>query len=262
MKSIIRITSYFLFTLASVPLARAQTSSAPAASEKAATSAASSADKSAVAGATNASRTDVYHVHFTHAVPGKAAELGESLKTPGPNAPMPGHMIILRHQAGDAWDYAVISHYGTKFTVEAAREQQPNAKRDLSDWHNDTLVNGPSWSEFTRALGIGDDAKKTSGSVYVVSTYRVNPGHRDEAEKNLGEPPNPAIDKTAGTVLMQHLEGSPWQYLTVARYNSWQDLAATEVNIVPVTAKKDSPWSKFREHIVYHTDTLCDRTSP
>jgi hypothetical protein len=259
MKSIIRITGSVLFFLVSVTLVRAQTSATT--TEKAVTSTASSADKSAVAGATNSARTDVYLVHFTHAAPGKAADLGESLKTPGPNAPQPGHEVIFRHQYGDSWDYVAISHYGTKLTVEAARQQPANAQRDLSDWHNDTIVNGPSWAEFSRALGIGDDAKKT-GAVYVVSYYRVVPGHRDAAEKTLGEPPDPAVDKAAGTILMQHLEGSPWQYLGIVRYNSWQDLATSEANSVPGTSKKDSPWSQMREHVANHTDTLCDRTSP
>jgi hypothetical protein len=226
------------------------------------TAAPSAASGSSVAGGTNSARTDVYHVHFTHAALGKAADLGDSLKTPPPNpTPQPGHTVILRHQYGDSWDYVAISHYGTKFTVEAARPQVPGAQRDLSDWHNDTIVNGPSWAEFSRALGL-DDAKKTSGAVYVVSFYRAAPGHRDAAEKTLAQPPDPATDKAAGTVLMQHLEGSPWQYLGIVRYNSWQDLATSQANSVPSTSKKDSPWSQMREHVVYHTDTLCDRTLP
>ena len=224
-----------------------------------ATVASSSATKSSVAGASNSARTDVYIVHFTHAAPGKAADLGESLKSPGPNAPIAGHEIILRHQYGDFWDYAVISHYGTKITVEAAREQQADSQRALSDWHTDTVVNGPSWAEFSRALGLGDDAKKTAGAVYVVSFYRVVPGHRDAAEKNLAEPPDPALDKAAGTVLLQHLEGAAWQYVGIVRYNSWQDMATSQVNTVPQTSKKDSPWSQLREHVANHTDTLCDR---
>src|SRR5438128_10572453 len=47
-------------------------------------------------------RTDVYHVHFAKAALGKAAELADVLKKQAPDAPMPGHMIILRHQDGDA----------------------------------------------------------------------------------------------------------------------------------------------------------------
>ncbi len=49
-----------------------------------------------------AARTDVYHIHFTKAATGKAAELAEWLKTPDPKAAMPGHSLLLRHQDGDA----------------------------------------------------------------------------------------------------------------------------------------------------------------
>ena len=50
-------------------------------------------------------RTDIYHVHFAKAALGKAAQLGDWLKTPDSNNPMPEHFIVLRHQDGDAWDY-------------------------------------------------------------------------------------------------------------------------------------------------------------
>src|SRR5689334_11425511 len=51
-------------------------------------------DKSLVAGGTNSARTDVYHVHFAHSAIGKAADLADALKAPGPNAPAAGHMAI------------------------------------------------------------------------------------------------------------------------------------------------------------------------
>ena len=67
-----------------------------------------------------AANMDVYHVHFTKAALGKSADLGKALSTPDPKAPMPGHFIVLRHQEGDEWDYCVIEHLGTKYTVDAA----------------------------------------------------------------------------------------------------------------------------------------------
>src|ERR1700751_5269297 len=84
-----------------------------------------SSPSSAVAGATNAARTDIYHVHVAHATLGKAADLGESFKKPGPSGPQPDHQVIFRHQYGDSWDYVVVGHYGTKITIEAARQQIP-----------------------------------------------------------------------------------------------------------------------------------------
>ena len=138
--------------------------------------------------AQSAARTEVYHVHFAKAALGKGAEEGDYLKKQGPNAPMPGHYIVLRHQDGEDWDYAVIEHLGTKASVEAAGTPIPDAARNLSAWHGDTFVNGPAWPEFAKAMGL-DDAAKSAGSVYVVSVYRAAPGHRDELEKSLAQPP-------------------------------------------------------------------------
>jgi hypothetical protein len=212
-KSLTSILAITLFNLLPLTVVHAQGTPKPAASEKSA----------APAGA--GKRTDVYHVHFAKAALGKAAQLGDWLKTPDPKAPMPEHFIVLRHQDGDAWDYVVITHLGTKATVEAAGTAVPSDKRDLSAWHNDTFVNGPSWEEFTRAMGIdADSGSKTSGSVYSVSYYRPAPGHREQLEKMLGEAPTGQNDTSAGNVLMQHLEGGPWTFLTIARYNSWERL--------------------------------------
>src|SRR4030095_11730759 len=179
-----------LFNLLPLTVVHAQGTPKPAASEKSA----------APAGA--GKRADVYHVHFAKAALGKAAQLGDWLKTPDPKAPMPEHFIVLRHQDGDAWDYVVITHLGTKATVEAAGTAVPSDKRDLSAWPHDTFVNGPSWEEFSRAMGIGDSASKTAGSVYSVSYYRPAPGHREQLEKMLSETPNATGDTTAGNVLM------------------------------------------------------------
>ena len=53
-------------------------------------------------------RTDVYHVNFSKAALGKAGALGDFLKTPNPNSPMPQHFLVLRHQdvAGGIGVYA------------------------------------------------------------------------------------------------------------------------------------------------------------
>jgi hypothetical protein len=250
MPRIVSVLTALFFSLAASTFVCAQTSP-PAKAEKSAAPAAAG------------TRTDVYHVHFAKAALGKAAQLADFYKTPDPKAPTPGHELILRHQEGDSWDYVVITHIGPKATVEAAGQQLPPDKRDLFDWHNDTFANGPSWEEFTKAMGIsGDSAAKTSGSVYVVSTFRAAPGHRDELEKMLGEAPNRPADTTAGNVLMQHLEGSPWNFLTIARYNSWPDFAKNDSNNVAQANKKEGGWFRLRDHIASHTDTLADRIAP
>jgi hypothetical protein len=244
MKSLTTILTITMFALLPVTVVQAQGTAKP---------------DQKIAGA--GKRTDVYHVHFTKAALGKAVQLGDWLKTPDSNNPMPNHFIVLRHQSGDAWDYVVITHLGPKATVEAAGTAVPPDKRDLSAWHNDTFVNGPSWEEFTKAMGIdGDSASKTA--VYSVSYYRPAPGHREQLEKMLTDVPSAPSDRSAGNVLMQHLEGGPWTFLTIVRYNSWDDFAADQKAGIPDTTKKDSPWLRLREHTDYHTDTLTDRIAP
>ena len=206
-------------------------------------------------------RTDVYHVHFAKAALGKSAELGDALKKQAPDAPMPGHKIVLRHQDGDAWDYCVIEHLGTKATVDASRPALPASQMALGDWHTDTFVNGPAWATFAKELGI-DDATKSTASAYVVSVYRPEPGQRQALEKFLSEAPDRAVDTSSGNVVLQHLEGAAWTFLAIARYNSWNDFAKNETNNIGQMSKKDSGWFKLRSLVSYHTDTLCDRMAP
>ncbi len=101
---------------------------------------------------------DVYHVHFTKAVPGQAAALGKALSVPDKTSPMPEHFVVLRHQEGDDWDYVVIQHMGPKAEVTAAAPGGPDPARDLRAWHADSFVSGPPWAEFTRQMGIGGSA--------------------------------------------------------------------------------------------------------
>ena len=204
-------------------------------------------------------RTDVYHVHFAKAALGKAAQLADFLKTPDPKQAMPEHRIVLRHDDGDSWDYVIIQHLGAKATVEAGGNPAPPAARDAYEWHTDTFVNGPAWPAFVKALGLGGDAAKTAGAVYVVSIYRAAPGHRDQLEKELSTPPV-AGDPIAGQVLLQHLEGAAWNYLAVVRYNSWEDFATGTKNTLPKGSS--GGWFSLRDHAAYHTDTLTDRIAP
>jgi heme-degrading monooxygenase HmoA len=251
MKFITTILTIGLYSLLPVTLVPAQGTPKAAAGEK----------STAPAGA--GKRTDVYHVHITKAALGKAVQLGDWLKTPDSSNPMPDHFIVLRHQDGDAWDYVVITHMGPTASVKAAGTAVPADKRDLSEWHTDTFVNGPSWEDFTKAMGIDTDSKsKTTGSVYSVSYYRPAPGHREQLEKMLSQAVGGRGDTTVGNVLMQHLEGAAWTFFTIARYNSWDDFAAGEKSAIAQTTSKDSPWYQLREHTAFHTDTLTDRIAP
>jgi hypothetical protein len=201
--------------------------------------------------------TDVYHVHFTKSAPGQAAAHAKSLMTPDKTSPMPEHFVVLRHQEGDDWDYVVIQHLGTKADVSANTPSPPDAQRALSAWHNDTFVSGPSWSEFTKEMGIGG----TSGQVYVVGVHRSVPGHRDQLLKSLSAP-GPSSKIQTGNVLLQHLEGSEWTFATVTRYNSWQDFASERATAASAGDATAGGWADIRQHSAFHRDTVADRIYP
>jgi len=200
-----------------------------------------------------ASRTDLYHVHFTKAAPGQAAALGKALVVPDKTSPMPDHFVVLRHQEGDDWDYVVIQHLGAKATVDPTTPAP--ADRDLRAWHTDTFAAGPSWAEFTKAMGIGGAAP--GGMVYTVGIQRAIPGHRDQLEQALAAPPSGKIE--TGNVLLQHVEGADWNFLTITRYNSWQDFAADRAAAVGGTG---TGWADIRQHSAFHRDTIADRIFP
>jgi hypothetical protein len=206
----------------------------------------------ALAGAQTPTFTDLYHVHFVKAVPGQAVALAEELKKPVASDAMPDHFVVLRHQEGDDWDYCVIQHLGPKATVDAAGTP-PGAARTMRAWHTDSFASGPSWAEVSKALGIGDGAAGTANSVYVVQVWRELPGHRDELAKSLAGAGG-ASKVPVSHVLFQHVEGGPFTFIAVDRYNSWQDFGTDEA------ASMNAPgWADVRAHSTYHHDTLADR---
>jgi hypothetical protein len=246
MQSFIRILILALLGLVPIAALQAQGASPAAKSEKSSTAATSK-------------RTDVYHVFIVKAALGKAKELQNWLKEPDPDHP-DRKGILLRHQDGDSWDYIAIEHVGAKATVETGETPMTPNQRTLIEWHGDTFVAGPSWSEFAKEMGLDGDAARTAGSVYVVSDYRVAPGHRDELEKWLtGQPPN---EYSSGNVLLAHIEGAPWNFLAIARYDSWDKFAENEKNSIAQTNKGEGGWFEIRQHVALHHDTLTDRIQP
>jgi hypothetical protein len=204
-----------------------------------------------------ATATDVYHVHFAKAAPGQADALGKALQQPDPTSPMPDHFILLRHQEGDDWDYAVIQHLGQKPTVTATAP--PSPARDLRSWHDDTFASGPSWADFTREMGIGGSGKP--GAVYTLGVHRALPGHRDQLLEALSGPAPGQPKVQSGTVLLQHLEGGDWTFLTITRNDSWQDFATERA---AATSAPDAArgWAEIRQHSAFHRDTIADRIYP
>lgn len=199
------------------------------------------------------SRTDLYHVQFMKAAPGKAGEAVTALKADV--ASSTGHVIILRHQAGDDWDFCIIEHLGTSSTVQAVPPTQ-NPLRNLTAWHADTFASGPSWAEFEKAM-LPSGAAPTA-SVYSVAVWRATPGQGGELEKALNRAAQPA-KVPVSSVMLQHREGGPWTFLAIDRYNSWQDYGTDQAANVPQTGTGQDAWSEVRQYSTYHHDTLADR---
>jgi hypothetical protein len=204
--------------------------------------------------------TDIYHVHFTKSAPGQAAAHAKSLMTPDKTQSMPEHFVVLRHQEGDDWDYAVIQHLGpkTQLTITAP-PPSAGSQAPLSAWHSDTFVAGPSWGEFTKQMGIG--AANAAGQVYIVGVHRHVPGHREQLLKSLSAP-GPASKIESGNVLLQHMEGSEWTFATLTRYNSWQDLGTDRAGAASGQAAAAGGWADIRQHSAFHRDTIADRIHP
>lgn len=197
---------------------------------------------------------DVYHVLFAKAAPGQAAALAKELQEQDPKDPMASHYLLLRHQSGDDWDYCLIQHIGTKASVDVSNAQ-PNPPPTMA-WHTDTYVAGPSWGEVTRALLPAATDAKAASSVYIVAVHRAVPGHRSQLEGVVRQV-NADAKVPISSLVFTHLEGGPWQFLAVDRYDSWQDLAKDR------TATANDPgWAQLREHVAFHHDTIADRIVP
>ena len=205
-----------------------------------------------------ATGTDIYHVHFAKAAPGQAAAQAKSLMTPDSALAMPDHFVVLRHQEGDDWDFVVIQHMGAKAEV-AATPPTPAGTQALSAWHTDTFVTGPSWGEFTKQMGMG--SANASSQVYIVGVQRAVPGHRAELLAALSAAGAPSKVQQ-GSVIFQHLEGGDWNFLTVTRYNSWQDFGTDRAAAAAASSGVAGGWADIRQHSSFHRDTIADRIHP
>jgi len=98
--------------------------------------------------------------------------------------------------------------------------------------------------------------------VYVVGVHRAPPGHREQLEKALNAPGPPSSKIQTGSVFLQHLEGSDWNFLAITRYNSWQDFATERAEAAAATASNPGGWGDIRQHSAFHRDTVADRIFP
>ena len=204
-------------------------------------------------------QADVYHLQFIKAAPGQAEALANALMTPDPQSPMPDHFIVLRHQQGDDWDFCIVQHLGSTASVDAKPSPAPPAAA-VSAWHTDSFVAGPSWAEFTKSTGLGQGAAGSAGSVYSVAVFRAATGRRDDLGKLLRNPEPSKVP--VSRIVLQHLEGGPWQFVTIDRWNSWQDFATDHSAGITGGVSQSDNWSKMRELSTFHRDTVADRIAP
>jgi hypothetical protein len=113
-------------------------------------------------------------------------------------------------------------------------------------------VAGPAWAEFSKLMN------GPSTSVYVVGVHRAVPGHRDQLREVLNRP-DPAAKVPVSRVTLAHLEGGTWQFVSVDRYNSWQDFGTDRTG---TAAGEDQGWLEVRQHAASHSDTIADRVTP
>jgi hypothetical protein len=62
-----------------------------------------------------------------------------------------------------------------------------------------------------------------------------------------------------GNIVLQHLEGSDWTFLTITRFNSWQDLATGRA-AAAADPSAAGGWADVRQHSAFHRDTIADRS--
>jgi hypothetical protein len=211
---------------------------------------AQSAAAQPAAGQAQAGFTDVYNVMFVKAAPGQADAVAKTMQELNPGDPMAAHFLMLRHQEGDDWDYCIIRHRGTQATVTITPPPADPVTATQA-WHNDTFVAGPSWPEFSKSM------MGSPGSVYVVAVHRAVPGHRRQLLEALNQI-SPSAKELVSQATLAHVEGGPWQFLTIQRYNSWQDLAKARA----AAAAEGKGWHEVRQHSAYHVDTIADRVAP
>jgi hypothetical protein len=199
---------------------------------------------------------ELYHIHVSKAAAGKLPQLIEAYQTgPAPEAGQPQVTpIIMRHREGGEWDLITITPLGKQITLTASAP--PQAVQDyftrlgpLSDWHGDTFVVGPAWAVVQKALVPAKDAQP----VYVVSDYRSLAGHRAQLRQILDRN---AQDTPGRSVLFAHVEGAPWNFLSITGYDSWNAIGAPPPQPASGTPRPEAGL-ELREHMAVHHDTIA-----
>ncbi len=203
---------------------------------------------------------ELYHIHIVKSAPGKLTQLIDTYKNaPGPEANEPQVTpIILRHAQGSEWDLIVITPLGKQTTITASAP--PQAVQDfnqrvapITDWHGDTFTVGPSWAVVQKAL-----VPAKGEPIYQVTDYRSLPGHRTQLRQVLDRN---AQEASGRSVIFAHVEGAPWNFLNITRYESWAELGAPPPQPAAGTPPQQETGLALRDHMAVHHDTIVTYVS-
>ncbi len=207
--------------------------------------------------APQASAAHVYRISAFRAVPGRFRDLEKLLTaTPQPGADSGDLALVFRHRQGNEWDFMTIEHMGPQATVlagtTAPRPDSPFSQ--VAAWHGDTYAAGPPLDEFRRALNVS--GTQAPSGIYIVSDYQAAAGHRGTLRQALDKI---AADAPGRTVLLSHLEGAPWTFLSIQRYDSWRQLADEEENEMKqgVSNASADMGVQLRDSLAVHHDTIA-----
>jgi hypothetical protein len=202
----------------------------------------------------------VYHITAVRAAPGRFADLLKVLTAPAPDAPP--FSVVFRHREGDEWDFLLVDYEGERATIQVAPQQPAAAGPSFPDvvaWHGDSYAAGPPLEEFRKALNLQTtQAAAGRREVYILNAYSAAAGHYDQLRTTLAK----AAGQTPGrAVTLRHLEGAPWQFLLITRYDSWRALADDMAPAETPAAPAGDPGLELRQHISRHTDTIATAES-
>jgi hypothetical protein len=199
----------------------------------------------------------IYRISVFRAAPGKFRELEKLLTSaPSPGADDGDLAVVFRHRQGNEWDFLTVEHMGPQATISAGNTPpQPDSPfSQVVAWHGDTYAAGPSSDEFRKALNLSGSSAPTG--VYVVGDYMAATGHRGALRQVLDKI---AAETPGRSVLFSHVEGAPWNFLTIQRYDSWQQVAEEEDKAM-AQSKGDASADRgvqMRDHLAVHHDTFA-----
>jgi hypothetical protein len=203
----------------------------------------------------------IYRVSVFRAAAGQMRNVEKLLaSTPAPGADAGDFAVVFRHRQGHEWDFMTVEHMGAQATVGLPAGPPATADSPMSQsvaWHGDTYAAGPPLEEFRRALNLGAAGGASGGTpgVYVVSDYAAAAGHRGQLRQVLDKN---AMDTPGRSITLTHVQGAPWTFLMITRYDSWRQFADEEekAGSQDTQGAAGDRGMELRAHLATHHDTL------